>query len=89
MDDQDKNDIEYYGDESIASYHGIVPNWLKFNYIFWLAWGVVWFYFFWNGSYGYFDRGYWYQLQEAAKTTFPMDSDQKIEQSPISSESSS
>jgi hypothetical protein len=72
MSEHEKDEIEQYGDESIASYHGTVPNWLKYQYVFWLAWGVVWLWLFWNGSWGYFDRGYWQQLQRAANTTFPM-----------------
>lgn len=80
MSEEGKDDIEYYGDEYIASYHGTVPSWLKFNYIFWLAWGVVWFILFWNGSAGYLDRGYWQQLQRAANTTFPIINQNEIQQ---------
>jgi hypothetical protein len=67
----DHSDIEHYGDPLIASKDAPVPRWLIFNYIFWPLWGIVWFYFFWNGSYGWLDRGYWRELQEAARTTFP------------------
>lgn len=65
-------EIEEYGDSAIASKDAPVPRWLIFNYIFWPLWGLVWFYYFWNGSYGWLDRGYWHELQEAAKTTFPV-----------------
>ncbi len=63
--------IESYGDESITSYHGTVPLWLKVQYVFWIVWGIVWFILNWNGSSGFLDKGYWQQLQRSAKTTFP------------------
>lgn len=66
------DDIDHYGDEYISSYHGTVPRWLKYQYILWVVWGVVWFWMYWNGSWGYLDRGYWQQLQRAANTTFPI-----------------
>jgi hypothetical protein len=31
----------------------------------------VTFFLFWNGSWGWFDPGYWHQLQRAANTTYP------------------
>lgn len=71
MTDHEEDSLENYGDDSISSYHGIVPAWLKFQYFFWIAWGIVWFFLYWNGSWGYVDRGYWQQLQRAAQTTFP------------------
>lgn len=64
-------EIELYGDQSIASGDAPVPRWLKFNYLFWILWGVVWFFLFWNGSWGWLDRGYWQQLQRAAGTVYP------------------
>lgn len=68
---EEHHEIEFYGDPQIASAHGKVPFWLKLNYVFWPLWGLIWFYYFWNGSYGWLDRGYWQQLQRAANTTFP------------------
>jgi hypothetical protein len=44
--------IDYYGDEGIVSKNAPIPLWLKFNYVFWIVWGLIWFYFFWNGSTG-------------------------------------
>lgn len=67
----EEDSIDYYGDEHITSYHGKVPLWLKIQYVFWIAWGVVWFFLYWNGSWGYLDKGYWHQLQISAQTTFP------------------
>jgi hypothetical protein len=64
-------EADEYGDPMIASYHAKVPGWLQFNYWLWIAWGIIWFYFFWNGSSGWLDRGYWSELQRAANTTFP------------------
>jgi hypothetical protein len=65
------DEIEEYGDAYITSYVGVVPKWLKAVYILAPIWGIVWFCFFWNGSYGWLDRGSWNQLQRAANTTFP------------------
>ena len=62
---------DFYGDTGIASAHGKVPNWLKLTYFTLPIWGVISFFLFWNGSWGWLDRGYWAQLQRAANTTFP------------------
>lgn len=64
----DRND-EF--DEVIKSNDAPVPRWLICNYIFWPIFGLFWLWYFWNGSHGWLDRGYWHQLQEAANTTFP------------------
>lgn len=70
--DADKDDnIEEYGDSLIASKDAPVPRWLIYSYLFWILFGLFWFYYFWNGSYGWLDRGYWQELQRAAGTTFP------------------
>ncbi len=68
----EKTSIEEYGDERISSYENSVPRWLILTYILLPIWGVIWFCYFWNGSYGWLDRGYWNQLQRAANTTFPI-----------------
>lgn len=65
------DDIEEYGDPLIASKDAPVPQWLMYSYLFWVLFGLFWLYYFWNGSYGWFDRGYWQELQRAAGTTFP------------------
>lgn len=67
----ERTEIEEYGDPGIMSKDEPVPKALIFSYIFWPLFGLVWFYFFWNGSYGWLDRGYWQELQRAAGTTFP------------------
>lgn len=70
--DKQHSEIEEYGDEDIASRDAPVPRFLKFNYVIWILFGIVWFYLFWNGStVPFFDRGYWFELQKAANTTFP------------------
>lgn len=71
MNDQEQfEEIEEYGDESIKSGHAKVSKWLILNYIVWPIFGIIWFYLFWNGStVSWFDRGYWNQLQKAANTT--------------------
>lgn len=70
-------ELEEYGDVGIASKDAPVPRWLIFNYILWPIFGIVWFYYFWNGSYGWLDRGHWSQLQRAANTTIPFDMSQE------------
>lgn len=70
-DENDEQHLEFYGDDQIASAHGKVPLWLIANYIIWPIWGVIWFILYWNGSWGWLDRGHWEQLQRAANTTFP------------------
>lgn len=72
MSEHGHSEIEEYGDPLIASKDAKVPFWLKINYVLWPVWGIIWFYLFWNGSYGWLDRGYWQQLQRAANTTFPI-----------------
>jgi hypothetical protein len=79
MSDHDENEVENYGDEYISSYHGTIPRWLKFQYFIWIIWGILWFCLYWNGSWGYLDRGFWQQLQRAANTTFPMENHNKTQ----------
>lgn len=67
----EEDEVYQYGDPNIASANAPIPGWLKFSNIFWIILGLIGFYFFWNGSYGWLDRGYWHQLQQAANTTFP------------------
>ena len=62
--------LEVYGD-SITSADAKVPGWLKLTYIILPVWGIITLYFFWNGSLGWFDRGSWAELQQAANTTYP------------------
>lgn len=50
-----------------------VPRWLTFSYVFWTLFGILWFILYWNGSWGWLDRGYWDELQKAANTTFPIE----------------
>jgi len=69
--DEEKDDLLFYGDPRIATGHGKVPGWLMFSYFFWIAVGLFVLVYFWNGSRGWFDRGYWQQLQRAANTTLP------------------
>lgn len=80
----DRNNIHYDDDyvgspddEVIKSNDAPVPRWLIINYIIWPLWGIVWFYYFWNGSYGWLDRGYWQELQRAANTTIPFENVEK------------
>lgn len=68
-----KGDLEEYGDPKIASFPGgKIPKFLMITYILLPIWGFFEFYYFWNGSQGWTDRGYWHELQVAANTTFPI-----------------
>jgi hypothetical protein len=68
-----EGEIELYGDPGIATFDAKVPKFLKLTYLLWPIWGVITFYYFWNGSVGWLDRGYWRELQIAANTTFPIE----------------
>lgn len=67
----EQDDLFQYGDDRIVSADAPIPRWLKWSYIVLVIWGFIWLYLFWNGSWGWFDRGYWAELQKAANTTFP------------------
>jgi hypothetical protein len=69
---KDSHEIEEYGDPGIRSLDAKVPTFLKWTYITLPIWGIIAFALYWNGSSGWLDRGYWRQLQNAAKTTFPI-----------------
>lgn len=66
-----EEEFEYYGDPGIRSADAKVPKWLILTYTILPFWGLFALWFYWNGSVGWLDRGYWYQLQKAANTTFP------------------
>jgi hypothetical protein len=74
------DEIEYYGDEGIATKDLHVPHWLFWIYFLLPIWGILTFYVYWNGSYGWLDRGYWHELQKAANTTVPQVNYIQIEQ---------
>jgi len=71
-------EIEEYGDYGISSQDAPVPRWLVASYIFWPIFGLIWLFYFWNGSYGWLDRGYWQELQRAANTTYPFNTTVKM-----------
>lgn len=68
--------IEEYGDPKISSKDAKVPLWLIATYIVLPIWGVCSGYYYWNGTQGWLDRGYWHQLQKAAQTTMPFEKPQ-------------
>ncbi len=68
----EEDSIELFGDPGIASFNGKIPKFLLITYFTLPIWGFICFYFFWNGSLGWWDRGAWKQLQIAANTTFPI-----------------
>ncbi len=71
-------EIELYGDPGIASFDAKVPKFLLATYVILPICGLFALYYFWNGSYGWFDRGYWHQLQVAANTTFPIENQNMV-----------
>ncbi|MBA3721809.1 MAG: hypothetical protein H0W88_05350 [Parachlamydiaceae bacterium] len=66
-------EIELYGDPGIASFDAKIPKFLIWTYMTLPIWGIFTLYFFWNGSVGWMDRGYWKELQIAANTTYPQE----------------
>ena len=82
-----EEELERFNDPDISSRDAKVPLFLKLTYILLPIWGLVTFYIFCNGSVGWFDRGYWHELQIAANTTFPIedqDNPHKSEQADFS-----
>lgn len=73
-------EIELYGDPGIATFNGKIPTFLIATYLIMPVWGFITFYYFWNGSLGWFDRGYWHELQIAANTTFPIENQNNLSQ---------
>jgi len=67
----EQEEIEEYGDKGIASADAKIPLFLILTYLILPFWGIFTLYYYWNGSVGWLDRGYWQQLQRAANTTFP------------------
>lgn len=64
----DKRHLELYGDPEIASFDSKVPLFLMLTYILLPVWGLITLYYFWNGSIGWLDQGYWKELQIVANT---------------------
>lgn len=75
----DDSDLELYGDPGIASRNAPTPKWLVFSNWFFVFVGFAVFSLYWNGSFGWLDRGYWSQLQRAANTTYPYTTMQIVE----------
>lgn len=66
--------VEFYGDPGISSFEGKkIPLFLLLTYMLLPIWGIITWYYFWNGSIGLMDPGYWKELQVAANTTFPIE----------------
>jgi hypothetical protein len=73
-------EIELYGDPGIATFDAKIPTFLLATYIIMPIWGLFTFYYFWNGSIGWFDRGYWRELQIAANTTYPIENQNMLQE---------
>lgn len=69
----EEDDVEFYYDsgEMPPSKHTKVPRWLIWVYIILPIWGIFTMAYYFKGSHGYLDRGYWQELQHAANTTQP------------------
>lgn len=68
--DKEGRHIAEYGDHEIQELEDTtVPFFLKVQYVFITLLVFASLFYFWNGSAGYFDRGYWKELQVAAGTT--------------------
>lgn len=67
----DDEHLDEYGDTGITSAHAPIPKWIIWLIPTLFLWGLLWFFLFWNGSWGWLDRGHWFKLQQAANTTFP------------------
>jgi hypothetical protein len=63
--------LEEYADGSIKTDDKPVPWELILLYSVLPFWGILWFWLYWNGSWGWLDGGSWEELQKAANTTFP------------------
>lgn len=68
---KEDEDIEFYGDPRITSKDLPVPRWLIWTYLILPFVGLFVLVYYWNGTHGWLDRGYWGQLQKAANTTYP------------------
>lgn len=76
----DHHEVELYGDPKIASFDAKFPKFLILTYIVLPIWGIISLCYYWNGSRGWLDRGYWKELQIAANTTFPIQNQNIIEE---------
>lgn len=63
-------DLHEYGDGIFSADHR-VPRWMKWMYVILPIGGIISFFFFWNGAWGWWDRGYWAELEKVANTTYP------------------
>ena len=70
-DNEHDHDLEFYADGSITSKDAPIPLFIFIVAGFLIVGTVFAAFFFWNGSQGWLDRGYWKELQEAANTTYP------------------
>jgi len=64
---------EYAGGDLLEHSKTPIPKWLKWSYWILPVVGLIWLWYFWGGSRGWLDRGHWYGLEEAARTTFPLE----------------
>lgn len=77
---ENSKEIEVYGDTGITEANAKIPLFLILTYAILPFWGFFALYYYWNGSVGWLDRGYWSELQRAANTTLPEVNYIKIEE---------
>jgi hypothetical protein len=70
----------YTDDPAIASKDAPFPGWLKATYIILPIWGILTWYYFFNGTHGWLDPGSWNELQKAALTTFPTETLENLDE---------
>jgi hypothetical protein len=70
-DNEPKYEVEDYAGHEVQELVGVpVPTFLKWVYAILPIWGLIWLWFYWDGTQGALDRGSWQELQQAANTTF-------------------
>lgn len=75
-----EEEVDTYGDTGITEADAKIPLFLKLTYAILPFWGIFALYYYWNGSVGWLDRGYWAELQRAANTTLPQVNYMQIEE---------
>jgi hypothetical protein len=71
VNNEDPNDEfdSYSGGEIIEYKSSKTPLFLKITYSLLPIWGLITFYLFWDGTFGWLDRGAWQGLQQLSNTT--------------------
>lgn len=66
---EDHHHAVEFGEHDVNEFDDVgIPFFLKVIYVILPIWGIFWLYTYWEGSGGWLDRGYWKELEGAAKT---------------------